>query len=72
MPLIVILRDDDIEIAAGAAKKNGVAGPWAGGVVAGGAGIGDSGCDVLNLLAAEEAAFAGVRIQAGDSNARVR
>ena len=54
------------------AHEDGVARPGAAGVDALGAGLGDGRLDDLDFLAAELAAFAGVRIQARDRHARPR
>jgi len=69
-PLVVVLGHHDVEVAAPRPHENGVAGPGAAGVDALCAGLPDGGGDVGQILVAELAVFARVRVQARHRDAR--
>src|SRR6185437_5910476 len=68
--LVVIHRDDEVELAAYAADKDGVRRVGAGAVEALCARFVDGGRDDLGVLSSEEVVLSGVRVQAGDRDAR--
>ena len=70
MTLIVVLRDDQIEFALERAIEHGIAGDWPFDVDAFLLRGLDSRLDAFDFLAAENAAFTAMRIQAGDRDTR--
>src|SRR5207248_8833428 len=67
--LVVIHRDDDVELAAAGAREERVGGQGTGDVEAVGAGRLDGGNDRALLLVAEQALLAGVRVEPGPGDA---
>src|SRR5207302_5410924 len=70
--LVVIHRDDDVELAAAGPREERVGGKGTGDVEAVGAGRLDGGNDRVLLLVAEEALLAGVRVEPGHRDAAAR
>jgi hypothetical protein len=68
--LIVIARDDDVELSAPGANKNSVGGERTGDVDAPGAAAGDRRLDDLLLLQAEQSVFSGMGIESGNAQPR--
>src|SRR5215831_11290438 len=70
--LVVILRHDDVELTPARPHEDRIAWPRPAGLDAGVAGGLDRRRDLVDVLAPEHAAFAGMRIEAGHGDARAR
>src|SRR5262245_20243645 len=70
--LVVVLRDHDVEAAHASLHEDGVSRPWPARIDGFALRRPDCGSDDALLLVAEHAAFAGMRIDTGHGDARVR
>ena len=70
-PLIMILRHDDVEFAASSPHEDRIRRERAGNIHPRSLRLLDRRGDDLDFLAAEQAAFARMRVQPGDGNARL-